>query len=806
MYQLNQKMPWFSLTLVGLFSISCVDYSQNESIVETPQNVAKSASDIDPQLRAKMIATTQAGADDRYHAEQRSLKEAWLNHGAQAFEATFDGKEMRLASTNVEPWNLTISLSDVGCADAVRAVRDGSVEITNNRVDLVREDVREWYVNGPLGLEQGFTLDRAPTCQGTKAISMAIGGSVSPELALVDSDGRGRAISFVNADGETIANYTDLYAKDAAGKPLPTWMSVDAGNVSLYVDDTEAAYPIEIDPLIWVEQAKFVVADGVQGDVFGWSIAMSDDTALVGARGYEGKGAAFVFVRNGSNWSLQQKLIASDGATSDSFGWSVALSGDTALIGARGAAVGANSNQGAAYVFVRNGDSWTEQAKLFASDGDNDDEFAWSVALSGDTALIGAWRDDIMGVVDQGSAYVFTRNGAVWSEAQPKLTASDGKTPDSFGWSVALLGNTAFIGAPSVDVGANMNQGAAYVFVRNNGIFAEQTKLAGSAGAVKDSFGFSFSLAPDTALIGTGFANSAYTFTLNNNAWTEQQRLVANGGSAMGDSFGNSVALSGDLAIMGAFAKTVGANAGQGSAYVFARNGNVWTEQAELTASDGAANDNFGSSVGLSGDTAFVGAHLADPGGNTAQGATYVFALRRTNGETCGSAIECASGFCVDGVCCDTACGDGDTTDCQACSIAKGASADGACAPVAKGTECRKKTGECDAAETCDGAAVECPADSSIPDGAQCSGGTCAAGVCSSETGSGGSAGAGGIGGAGGTGANGSGAGGNDAVDPSGCNCRFGGRNEDQSSIGVIVSMAFIALRGIRRRFTTQRA
>lgn len=810
MREIESVSKWLQLVLLVTTSASCTgsklgDELVEDAVLERATRKHPSGPVMQPELRTAMIATVQSGADDSYYATQRLPREARFYHGAQAFEATIDAKEMRFASTDDTAWNLTMSLDSVGCAHAMRAVGESTVEIAKNRVNLGRDDVHEWYVNGPLGLEQGFTLHRAPECAGIKVITMNIGGSISAKLSSIDNYGQGHAISFVNDQGQTIANYTDLSAKDATGKVLPTWMSIDTGMISLHVDDTGAAYPIEIDPLIWVEQVKLTTNESLPGDRFGWSLAFSGDTAVVGATGHDAggvidAGAAFVFVRSGTTWNFQQKLVANDPDSGDEFGWSVALSGDTALVGARGATVGVNPSQGAGYVFVRNGGTWAQQAKLFAADGDNDDSFAWSVALSGDTALIGAWTDDIAGVVDQGSVYVFARNGTTWSQSQPKLTASDGKTPDSFGWSVALLGDTAFIGAPSVDVGANMNQGAAYVFTRNNGTFTEHSKLTGTAGAVKDLFGISFSLTPDTALIGTGFANAAYAFVRNGDVWTEQHRFVASGGSVMGDYFGNAVAVSGDIALVGAYGKVIGGNTLRGAAYTYVRTSGSWSEQMQLTASDGAANDQFGYSLALSGDTALVGAYFVNLSGNGAQGTVYPFLLRHTNGDACGSAVECVSGFCIDGVCCDTVCGDGNTADCQACSIAAGATADGACTPLAKGVKCRMTSGECDAEETCDGTAVECPTDTFSPDGTPCSGGACAAGVCNTESGSGG-AGGGDAGGNGGTGNSG----GKDTVDPSGCDCQFAGTANDRPVFGAILWLVFVSI-VVRRRVTKQQA
>ncbi|MBW1789419.1 MAG: IPTL-CTERM sorting domain-containing protein, partial [Deltaproteobacteria bacterium] len=180
---------------------------------------------------------------------------------------------------------------------------------------------------------------------------------------------------------------------------------------------------------------------------------------------------AYVFVRSGVTWTQQKKLTADVGAIRDYFGHAVALSGETALVGARGAKVGSNDDQGAVYVFVRSGTTWTPQEKLTADDGAADDEFGNAVALSGATALVGARDADVGGNDRQGAVYVFVRSGATWTQ-QEKLTADDGAAGDDFGRSVALSGATtafsrgatALVGAREADVGGNRDQGAAYVF------------------------------------------------------------------------------------------------------------------------------------------------------------------------------------------------------------------------------------------------------------------------------------------------------------------------------------------------------
>jgi hypothetical protein len=199
-------------------------------------------------------------------------------------------------------------------------------------------------------------------------------------------------------------------------------------------------------------------------------VALDGETALVGAHlapvgGNTWQGTAYVFTRSGASWSQQQKLVAAGGAGSDFFGISVALDGNTALVGAYRADVDGTSSQGAAYVFTRSGASWSQQQKLVAADGAADDEFGISVALDGQTALVGANLANVGGNSSQGAAYVFRRSGTNWNQEQ-KLVAPDGAAGDQLGISVALDGETALVGADRANVGGNSNQGKVYFFER----------------------------------------------------------------------------------------------------------------------------------------------------------------------------------------------------------------------------------------------------------------------------------------------------------------------------------------------------
>jgi hypothetical protein len=403
------------------------------------------------------------------------------------------------------------------------------------------------------------------------------------------------------------------------------------------------------------QQAKLQASDASNIDWLGFSVSLSSDgnTAIVGGRGEDtspntGNGAAYIFTRYSSGgvltstWTEQAKLLASDAASNDEFGFSVALSGDgnTAIVGAVNEDTSPTSNNGAVYVYTKSGTTWTEQAKLIASDLATDDTFGGSISLSadGNIAIIGAYAESTSPNSNNGAAYVFTRSGSTWTE-QAKLLASDASAFDQFGFSVAISsdGTTAIVGAPFEDTGAATNQGAAYVFTRSGSTWTQQQKLLASDAATGDTFGNSVSISADgnTVLIGayqedTSFSNqgAAYVFTRSGSTWTLQQKFFANEQEA-GDFFGWSVAISGDgnTAIIGAYLQDTLAT-DQGAAYVFTRSsGSSWFQKQKLVESIPFTNDWFGWSVAVSsdGNTLLIGAQGDDGPGGGSQGAAFVF-------------------------------------------------------------------------------------------------------------------------------------------------------------------------------------
>lgn len=376
----------------------------------------------------------------------------------------------------------------------------------------------------------------------------------------------------------------------------------------------------------WVQQEKLMAGDPDPFHLFGSSVAVSGKTAVFGAIFDDDdevfSGAAYVFIHNGDSWSQQAKLKADDPEASDLFGRSVAISGDTIVVGAFQDDDNGDSS-GAAYVFVRSGSSWSQQAKLTPSHSAAGDQFGYSVAISGDTVVIGAIGDEDNGR-SSGAAYVFVRSGGNWSQ-QEKLTASDAAAVDIFGNSVAVSEDTIVIGAPGDDDGGT-SSGSAYVFMRSAGNWNQQAKLTASDVARGDEFGWSVSASEDKVIIGAHFDDSggaAYVFVRDGSSWRQQQKLSAND-EASGDDFGYSVTLLEDIAVIGAIDND---DKGEesGSAYVFVLNGSNWIEQAKLTANDGAADDQFGWSVAVSGDMVVIGTPRDDDNIGTDSGSVYMF-------------------------------------------------------------------------------------------------------------------------------------------------------------------------------------
>ena len=603
--------------------------------------------EIKPGTLRGATAIEQLKQDGQYDALQAALNQARFNvsraentpmgrsawhapNPAAGYDAYITEAGVSIA-VNDESY-VSLSLHGLGYGAALQAAAPGEVSGDKQMINLTREGgVREWYINGPEGLEQGFTLSEPPGERQT-GVPLRLALEVSEGWRAVARED-GQQVTLRSADGQVV-EYGKLAVRDHLGRNVPARLAVVKKQVVIEVEDGEATYPLTIDPVFSLQQ-KLLAADGGTNDMLGQSVALSGNTVAVGARG-EGpgvnanQGAVYVFTRNGTTWTQQQKLTANDGADGDYFGWSVGLDGDTLVAGAIQDDIGGNTDQGSAYIFTRSGTVWTQQQKLTVTGGDYYDYFGRAVAISGDTVVVGSTGDDRIYYTNAGSAYVFRRYGATWA-LEDKLAANDAASYDVFGGAVAISGDTVVVGAAGDDIGTNDNQGSAYVFTRNGVSWTQQQKLTSNIGYFLDHFGHSVAISGDTVVVGayssgvTQFEQGvAYVFTRNGTVWTQQQKLIANDPGEY-DFFGGAVAISGNTLVVGAYGDTINGQETQGSLYVFTRNGATWTQQQKLIASDGAWNDFFSVGVAMSSDMIVAGALGDDIGANDSQGSAYVF-------------------------------------------------------------------------------------------------------------------------------------------------------------------------------------
>ncbi len=484
-------------------------------------------------------------------------------------------------------------------------------ELKDNRVDYRHGGLTEWWRALPMGFEQGFTLAERPAGTGMLSFILSTNGEVTRD---------GNALAWGKL------RYGKLAVTDANGKIVPATLREKGSHILIVVNDSAAAYPLTVDPLVWLVQ-EVSAGDAADSDNFGISVALDGDTALVGAPfndvdGHYNQGAAYVFVKSNGAWVEQQELVSSDGAASDFFGDSVALNGNTALIGAPQVQVGSNIRQGAAYIFVNDNGTWTQSAELTSPDAAAYDTFGWEVALSGTTAMIGAPHNAFSGVRNPGAVYVFSDSSGSWTQMQ-KLAPVEGSTHDSFGSAIALAGTTALIGAEGTDVNSVFGRGMVYVYTESNGSWSQAQKLTASDGKQSDSFGWSVALSGSTALIGAlaagpeYYQGAAYIFTKSGDVWSQTQELTASDG-ARDDEFGYSVAIEGTKALIGA---VEGGVHSQGKVYLFNNAGGNWTQERTFLASDGVASAAFGYALALEGNTALISAAYA----HDSQGHAYFY-------------------------------------------------------------------------------------------------------------------------------------------------------------------------------------
>ncbi len=383
-------------------------------------------------------------------------------------------------------------------------------------------------------------------------------------------------------------------------------------------------------------ETKLIAPDGFSGHQFARAVAIDGDTAVIGAPtsfiGNVGFGSAYVYVKTASGWQFQQKLTAFDGNSESFFGVSVAIDGDTIVVGAVGD-MNAGFASGAAYVFVRSNNTWLIKQKLTSSESSTLDSFGLSVGIDGNTIVCGAFgQTSDPNSFSVGAAYVFTLIGNHWLETQ-KLRASDESHNNSFGGTVAIDTNTIIVGA----IGNSNFAGAVYVFEFDGSSWQEEEKLTAHDDTPRVIFGYRLDVSEDTIVIASEGEGSlppkfsaAYIFRRTPSGWHQQKKIttddvVVDGRVEIMGRFGLTVAVSGDTVVVGSPNDPTIAFF-SGSAYIYRRNGESnWSLDQQIFPSDAARDDQFASAVAMSGDTVLLGAWTKSSADIAFSGAAYVY-------------------------------------------------------------------------------------------------------------------------------------------------------------------------------------
>jgi LPXTG-site transpeptidase (sortase) family protein len=395
-----------------------------------------------------------------------------------------------------------------------------------------------------------------------------------------------------------------------------------------------------------VQQSVLTASNPQALDEFGWSVAISGNTAVIGVRNADpdsgdgplsGAGMAYIFVRSGTSWIEEARLVAKDAEQGDTFGGSVAIDGNTVVIGAPGSDIEDNVSAGAAYVFVREGITWKQKTKLVASDPDDDDAFGVSVAIDGNTIAVGADSKDFTPLVDTGAVYIYILQDNAWDQ-KAKLIPTDANLGNFFGTSVALSGSRLVVGATEANPIDIYGPGAAYVFSGRGNKWVQEARLSAEEGKSGDFFGTSVAISGSLIVVGAPFsdpkvgdvhatnAGAAYVFKQKSDSWEQRAELIASDPVSFAE-FGQSVAVEAGTISVGAEGATQSGYTEAGSVYLFALIAQEWTFQSKIMADYIKEGGNFGKSVALSNNEIVVGATGMSPDNLVRAGQSFIFQL-----------------------------------------------------------------------------------------------------------------------------------------------------------------------------------
>lgn len=507
-------------------------------------------------------------------------------------------------------------------------------ETSGIRAELDHGDgVTEWFENRSEGIEHGFTVHH-PQDEDSGALMIDV--ELDGLTATASEDPA--ALALLADDGTPKLKYSGLKVWDATGATLTASMSPSAAGIAIHVDTRGAHYPITIDPLITTLEETLqqpVTGTGSQGDQFGWSVAMDGNVAMIGARndttaGGTASGAVYVFELESGLW-VQKAILAPDpGSASMAFGAVLALSGNTAVMGVPiDDLPGQTTDSGSVYVFARTGAGWTKQAKIIAPAPVSLQNFGDVLALDGSTLAISN-RDPSINRGD--NIHIYTRTGTTWSLQQVLRESEVNFDYYDLGRVLALSGDTL---AASASGGPN---DAVKIFTRSAGVWTERTKVESGLTQFGDTgFGNAIALKGGTLLVGAydepqGIVRTgaAYFFKGSGATWALQSKVLP-AGAVASDNFGASVALDGDVALIGRPGTRTGGLNFAGSLNVYRRSGDTWTFASQAVPQTPVANLGFGGPIALSGGRALLGLNRTTTDAGTFAGVANIYTVSEGN-------------------------------------------------------------------------------------------------------------------------------------------------------------------------------
>ena len=512
-------------------------------------------------------------------------------------------------------WSGSVGLGQVGRAGAMAAV-SGQLDRSGLGAHYGSTGLEESFTATATGVEQSFTIARRPAGAGPLVIDVPLSG--------LSASGSGAALALHSSAGRTVGSYSGLRVTDASGRVVPATMGASAGghSISIAITDSGARYPLHVDP-VYVETSELTDPGTTACDTFGWSVAISGDYAVVGSPqqdefdscGTSGPGVAYVYEFSGGHWGRVATLPDPHDASGDMFGSSVAISGSTIVVGDWTQTVGGTSDEGAAYEYTIHADGTIAAAvNLTASGLGLNSDFGTSVATSGSTIAVGAPFANGA----NGATYVFTLSGTTWTQTGV-LTPSDAGPADESGFSVAISesGTTIVAGA----LADNTGDVTAYVYTYSGSSWTQVALL--SPGTSGLDLPATVAISGSTIVLGNQYGGSggeAYVYPNSGSGWSSSPAATLDPPGA--DFAGRSVAISGNTIVVGAY----GTSSSQGAAYVYVLSRSNWSLQGPpLVAGDGSPGDDLGWAVGVSGTTVIAGAYgiAGEEGGQ--QGAAYFF-------------------------------------------------------------------------------------------------------------------------------------------------------------------------------------